>query len=55
MRASFWRRATIVPVATLSLLSVGPHASADDPFFTSEDLMITLDRSEHVERDRDHQ
>ena len=42
MRARFWRRAGLLPVAALTLLAGAPAASADDPFFTSEDLMITL-------------
>lgn len=43
MRARFWRRAAVVPVATLSLLSAGPHVSADPPFFTATPAMLTLD------------
>jgi hypothetical protein len=42
MRARFWRRAGLLPVAALTFLAAAPAASADDPFFTSEDLMITL-------------
>ena len=42
MRARLWRRAVLLPVAGLIALAAAPAASADDPFFTSEDLMITL-------------
>ena len=42
MRARFVRRAVVLPAAALAAVAVGPHASADDPFFTSEPLMITL-------------
>jgi hypothetical protein len=45
MRASVWRRAAILPAATLSLLSAGPYASADAPFFTATPAMLTLDAS----------
>jgi len=42
MRARLWRRAVLLPVAASIALVAAPAASADDPFFTSEDLMITL-------------
>ncbi|MGH2680566.1 MAG: alkaline phosphatase PhoX [Actinomycetota bacterium] len=42
MRARVWRRAAILPAAALSLLTATPSASAEDPFLTSEPLMITL-------------
>jgi hypothetical protein len=42
MRARIWRRAAVLPVAILTALAAAPTASADDPFFTSEPLMITL-------------
>jgi hypothetical protein len=42
MRGCIWRRAAVLPVATLTALAAAPPASADDPFFTSEPLMITL-------------
>jgi hypothetical protein len=42
MRGGIWRRAAVLPVATLTALAAAPPASADDPFFTSEPLMITL-------------
>jgi hypothetical protein len=45
MRARFWRRAAILPVAALSVATVAPHASADAPFFTSTPAMLTLDAS----------
>jgi hypothetical protein len=42
MRARSWARAAILPAAALSFVAASPPAFADDPFFTSEDLMITL-------------
>ena len=42
MRARLWRRAVVLPVAALIALAAAPAASADDPFFTSTPLMITL-------------
>ena len=42
MRARIWRRAAVLPLAILTALVAAPTASADDPFFTSEPLMITL-------------
>jgi hypothetical protein len=37
-----WKRAGLLPVLILSILAATAPASAADPFFTSEDLMITL-------------
>ena len=42
MRARVWRRAVLLPVAGLIALAAAPAASADDPFFTTTPLMITL-------------
>ncbi|HET9672752.1 MAG TPA: alkaline phosphatase PhoX [Actinomycetota bacterium] len=42
MRARSFRRAALAPVVGLIALCAAPAASADDPFFTAEPLMITL-------------
>jgi hypothetical protein len=45
MRARFWRRAALVPVAALSLLPVAPPASALPPCPSPSTALITLDAS----------
>ena len=45
MRARFWRRAAIAPVAALSIATIAPHVSAVAPFLTPTPAMLTVDAS----------